>query len=143
MYKRQALAVCGLDGAGARLLDVLAPGRLNMIEDRLRASQANLSSGDAFGEIDVQLAARTGVIHPDLRVGANLGAAHTLRANTGVSSMGYILGGRGFVLDPAQANELSRSSVGARRGVGYSVGWGGRELGLAWFVCAVCSRLSP
>jgi hypothetical protein len=47
------LAVCGLDGAGARLLDVLAPGRLNMIEDRLRASQANLSSGDAFGEIDV------------------------------------------------------------------------------------------
>ncbi|MCC7019640.1 MAG: AAA family ATPase [Ardenticatenales bacterium] len=47
------LAVCGMDGAGARLIDVLAPGRLNMIEDRLRATQANLSPGDAFGEIDV------------------------------------------------------------------------------------------
>ena len=108
--------------------------RISMsVADRIPASElpgcvqsVEAEKPSAFGEIDVQLAARTGVIHPDLRVGANLGAAHTLRANTGVSSMGYILGGRGFVLDPAQANELSRSSVGAREHI-YPL-WNGQDI---------------
>ncbi len=58
------LAVLGLDGAGARLVDVLAPGRLNAIEDRLRAVQANLGGGAVFGEIDVPAGAEAGAGAP-------------------------------------------------------------------------------
>ncbi|MFN8423089.1 MAG: AAA family ATPase [Anaerolineae bacterium] len=54
------LGVLGQDGAGARVVDILAPGRLNAIEDRLRAVQANLSGGDVFGEIDVPDGAESG-----------------------------------------------------------------------------------
>jgi hypothetical protein len=47
------LATLGLDGPAARLVDVLAPGRLNTIEDILRREQASRSGGDPWGEIDL------------------------------------------------------------------------------------------
>jgi hypothetical protein len=52
------------------------------------------------GEADVTLAERAGRILPNLRVGADVTACRPLRANAGLSSMGYILGGRGFVVEP-------------------------------------------
>jgi hypothetical protein len=52
------------------------------------------------GEAEVTLAERSGRILPNLRVGADVTACRPLRANAGLSSMGYILGGRGFVVEP-------------------------------------------
>jgi len=48
------LAVLGQDRAGARVVDVLAPGHLARIEDRLRAVQSAVPPGaTAYGELDL------------------------------------------------------------------------------------------
>ncbi|MEZ5494745.1 MAG: hypothetical protein R3E61_09310 [Pseudomonadales bacterium] len=51
-------------------------------------------------EVDVKLRAASGLIHSDLRVGANVASAPALRSNTGLSFMGVILVGGGFVVEP-------------------------------------------
>ena len=48
------------------------------------------------GEIGVVLDARVGLIHPDLRVGANVAAAAPLKSNAGVCFQGMNLVGKGF-----------------------------------------------
>lgn len=50
------------------------------------------------GEVDVLLTSQQGVIHSDLSVGARVVGAKKLRANLGVSFMGVILVGGGFVV---------------------------------------------
>jgi hypothetical protein len=55
----------------------------------------------------VMLESTTGEINSDLTVGVDLTSAIPLRANEGLASMGPALGGRGFVLLPAQARQLS------------------------------------
>jgi hypothetical protein len=48
------LAVLAADQAGARVVDVLAPGHMARIEDRLRAVQSTVAPGAAvFGELDL------------------------------------------------------------------------------------------
>ncbi len=56
------------------------------------------------GEIGVELEARAGLIHPDLRIGANVAAAAALRANAGLCFQGMNLVGKGFRMTAAEVN---------------------------------------
>lgn len=51
-------------------------------------------------EVVVDLVERRGVIHADLTAGPNVAGAVPLRANAGVSFMGVILVGSGFIVEP-------------------------------------------
>jgi len=57
-------------------------------------------------EVTVTLAEREGLIHADLRVGADVAGAKPLVANLGVSSPGVKLHGAGFIVTPAEAQAL-------------------------------------
>jgi hypothetical protein len=50
---------------------------------------------------------RTGQIHEDLTVGANVAGAMRLRANTGICYQGFVLVGEGFVMPAEQVEGLS------------------------------------
>ncbi len=71
--------------------------------------------GAENGEVAVSLMACAGLIHPDLRVGANVAKASRLAANLRLTNMGYILGGRGFLLKPEEATALEET--GSARGL--------------------------
>jgi SAM-dependent methyltransferase len=60
----------------------------------------------ADGEAEVELRERTGVIHANLRIGADLTRALPLRANEGLCSRGVQLMGAGFIVTPQQAEAL-------------------------------------
>src|SRR5439155_25757422 len=63
------------------------------------------------GESEVELSERFGVIHADLRIGANLTRASALRANEGLCSPGVKLHGAGFIVTPDQAATLGLGRV--------------------------------
>ena len=89
-------------GAAVRIaMTVLAPGpgegELLTVTDE--------QAGE-HGEMTVQLQGRTGLIHADLSVGANVAAAQALRAMHGISSPGVKLHGAGFIVTPEQAAAL-------------------------------------
>jgi hypothetical protein len=65
------------------------------------------------GSSDVSLRAQRGIVHADLRVGANVAAAETLRANADVSSPGLKLHGAGFIVTREEAIALGLGSVPA------------------------------
>lgn len=58
------------------------------------------------GEVQVVLEERRGLLHADLRVGANVANARPLRANVGVSSPGVKLHGAGFIVTREEAGAL-------------------------------------
>lgn len=68
------------------------------------------SDGD-FGEKTVNLVERKGLIHADLRVGANVAGVGPLRAMTGISSPGVKLHGAGFKVRPDQAESLGLGQI--------------------------------
>ena len=95
------------DGAAVRIaMTVLAPGaapgKLVTVTDE--------QDGDG-GEVQVALAERSGLLHADLRIGANVAAAKPLRANLGISSPGVKLHGAGFIVTPTEAAELGLGRV--------------------------------
>jgi hypothetical protein len=53
---------------------------------------------------------RRGVVHADLRVGANVAATQALRANGDISSPGVKLHGAGFIVTPVEAASLGLGS---------------------------------
>ncbi len=62
---------------------------------------------EAGGEgLEVTLDGRSGKLHADLRIGANVAGAATLRANCGISSPGFKLHGAGFIVTPEEAAKL-------------------------------------
>ena len=68
-------------------------------------------SPGADGESTVEFAQAQGLIHPNLRVGADIGSVSGLRANAMLSHMGVILVGGGFVVeggDPLLETEPQR-----------------------------------
>ncbi|MDP3514730.1 MAG: hypothetical protein Q8S20_18465 [Sulfuritalea sp.] len=90
------------DGAAVRIaMTVAAPGAG---EGRL----CNVSAErEGKGEgLEVELAERSGRIHADLKVGADVTAAQALRANGGISSPGFKLHGAGFIVTPEEAARL-------------------------------------
>ena len=60
---------------------------------------------------EVELSERTGVIHADLRIGADLTRALPLRANGGLCSPDVKLHGSGFIVTPEQAKALGLGRV--------------------------------
>ncbi len=64
------------------------------------------------GSVEVLLESQLGVIHPDLRTGANVSSAVALASNTGVCSPGVQLYGAGFIVEPEVAERLA---IGADR----------------------------
>ena len=62
-------------------------------------------TGD-FGEVAVVLTEKTGVIHADLSVGANVTDALALQSNENLSNRGVQLFGAGFIVSPNEAAEL-------------------------------------
>jgi hypothetical protein len=63
------------------------------------------------GEADVELSERVGVIHADLRIGADLTRVRPLRSNEGLCSRGIQLMGAGFIVTPTQARVLGLGRV--------------------------------
>jgi hypothetical protein len=64
-----------------------------------------------FGEVDVTLTERRGVIHADLSVGANVTKAVALRSNGGMTSRGVMLFGAGFIVTTEEASALGLGTV--------------------------------
>ncbi|MFZ2629067.1 MAG: DNA methyltransferase [Rugosibacter sp.] len=90
------------DGAAVRIaMTVAAAG---MEEGRLCTVSAE-REGNGEG-LEVELTERSGSIHADLSVGANVAAVHALRVNEGLSSNGYMLAGSGFIVTPKEAAHL-------------------------------------
>ncbi len=70
------------------------------------------------GEMAVTLAERSGLIHADLSVGANVASASALNANQNLSNRGVQLFGAGFIVTPEQAAALPPPPLGEGRGGG-------------------------
>ena len=84
------------NGAAVRIaMTVLGPGEG---EGTLFAVTSE-ETGE-HGEISVSLTSKIGLIHADLSVGANVAKAEQLTANQGMSHMGVILVGSGFIIQP-------------------------------------------
>ncbi|MBA3034364.1 MAG: class I SAM-dependent DNA methyltransferase [Gammaproteobacteria bacterium] len=90
------------DGAAVRIaMTVAAPGkdagrRLDVIAER-----------ESKGEgLEVDLVERSGSIHADLAIGANVAAAQALRANENLSNRGFCLFGAGFIVPPEETANL-------------------------------------
>lgn len=95
------------NGAAVRIaMTVAAPGQH---EGRLCTVQTE-TEGEQ-GEVTVTLAERRGLIHPDLRIGANVAAARALRANAGLSNTGVKLHGAGFIVTRTEAAALGLGTV--------------------------------
>lgn len=90
------------DGAAVRI--AMTVGTAGCLPG-LRLEVASETSNGA-DEIDVSLNAREGLLHADLKIGANIASAVPLQANSGISSPGVQLYGSGFVLEPEAAAQL-------------------------------------
>jgi len=66
--------------------------------------------GDGEG-YEVKLNSKTGLIHPDLTAGANIGGAKPLQANGGISSRGVQTIGSGFIVTPEEAKQLGLGTI--------------------------------
>ncbi|MBP6270294.1 MAG: class I SAM-dependent DNA methyltransferase [Rhizobacter sp.] len=99
VYLRYAIPdhpwVDSAQGAAVRIaMTVVAPG----------SGDGSLHSviSELDGDVDarsVELSERTGVIHANLVVGANVTKVHRLNANSAISAMGMILVGGGFIVE--------------------------------------------
>ncbi len=63
------------------------------------------------GEVEVTLLESRGILHADLRVGANVAAAKPLMASTGISAPGVKLHGKGFKVTREEARALGLGAV--------------------------------
>jgi hypothetical protein len=90
------------DGAAVRV--ALSVGQKGKAEGQLLEVIEERPLPD--GEIDVDLSLRTGIITPGLTIGPDIAAAPALRANAGMSCVGYQLTGKGFVVTADQARLL-------------------------------------
>ena len=91
------------DGAAVRIAMTVgtseknSPGTLLTVTDELEAGGEGL---------EVTLETRSGKLHADLRMGADVAGALTLRANCGISSPGFKLHGAGFIVTPEESAKL-------------------------------------
>ena len=91
------------DGAAVRIAMTVA--------DRLKNAPGQVltvaAESDQGGEgLDVLLRPQQGELHADLRIGANVAAAQSLRANTEISNRGFCLFGAGFIVTSDEAAGL-------------------------------------
>ena len=90
------------DGAAVRIaMTACAPGRnpgirLHVIHERKTDSE----------EVEVELIANEGLLHADLKLGADVAGAAALRSTSNICSPGVQLYGSGFILDTETAGRL-------------------------------------
>lgn len=92
------------DGAGVRIaMSVGAKGQREgrLVEVVKEAEGASENEGTVCDFVT-----SFGTIYPDFRIGAELLAARSLQSNQKLSSVGYQLTGKGFLVDPTTANKL-------------------------------------
>jgi hypothetical protein len=95
------------DGAAVRI--AMSVGVSGQADGRLLASIEETEAEN--GEVAVRFATRQGMIHPDLKVGANLTSTVRLQANAGLSSMGMMRAGAGFIVTEADAQALGVGTI--------------------------------
>lgn len=102
------------DGAAVRIAMTVA----SLARDREALLLSVTDESDEGGEgLAVSFTEQRGLIHADLRVGANVAGAIALQANLGISSPGVKLHGSGFIVTSEQAAALL-PSPGSGRGAG-------------------------
>ena len=100
--------VDSVDGAAVRIAMTVA------VAEAGQTGVVHRVIGESPGEEEevlVEVAPEVGAIHPDLKIGANVTAAVTLRANEGLSARGVQLSGAGFIVTSEQAAALGRDTV--------------------------------
>jgi hypothetical protein len=106
--------VDGANGAAVRIaMTVAAPSGG---EGRLLTVQSEHEGVD--GEVLVDLSERRGLLHGDLRLGANVAGAKALRANLDLSNRGVQLFGAGFIVTREEAAALLPLPAGEDGGEG-------------------------
>ncbi len=95
------------DGAAVRIS--MSVGIRGNSEGKLQTVRQE-HEGDG-GEVSVELMTRQGVIHADLKVGANVAGAKRLQANDRLSNRGVIPHGAGFTITPDEARSLGLGTV--------------------------------
>lgn len=94
---------------GAAVRIAMSVGTLAEEEGRLlTVGEERATDAD---EVDVTLSERHGMLHADLRIGANVSASRPLRANSGLSNTGVKLHGAGFIVTEEQAVDLGLGTV--------------------------------
>jgi hypothetical protein len=95
------------DGAAVRI--AMTVGTLQFADGRLLSVARESPLED--GEVAVTLGESSGLIHPNLKTGANLTSACRLQANGGLSFMGMIPLGAGFWIDRKTATALGLGTI--------------------------------
>ena len=99
--------VDGANGAAVRI--AMTAAQAGEHNGRLLTVQSETAQDD--GEVAVSLSEAQGLLHADLRIGANVAAAKALRANLGLSSPGVKLHGAGFIVTREEAAQLGLGTV--------------------------------
>jgi hypothetical protein len=99
--------VDGANGAAVRI--AMTAAQAGEQTGRLLTVQNETPQDD--GEVAVTLSESQGLLHADLRIGANVAAAKALRANLGLSSPGVKLHGAGFIVTREEAAQLGLGTV--------------------------------
>lgn len=99
-----------VDNAGDAAVRIsMTVGSLGVVEGELWRVIRETPASD--GSADVTFTTQSGIMHADLRVGANVAAATKLRANLEVTFNGFMLAGAGFIVTSAQAAALGFGEV--------------------------------
>jgi hypothetical protein len=99
-----------VDGAGnADVRIAMTVAALGTHEGRLLTVRDERAGGD--GEVAVTLDEQQGLLHADLRIGANVVSAKPLLANLGLSNRGVQLFGAGFIVSREEAAALGLGTV--------------------------------
>jgi SAM-dependent methyltransferase len=90
------------DGADVRIAMTVGDRSAHVgILERLTHTRGGTSTSDSD-----QYERRVGLIQPDLTIGPNILGCSKLKANLGVSAVGFQFNGKGFVLTPEQAHAI-------------------------------------
>ncbi|MGV0952160.1 MAG: class I SAM-dependent DNA methyltransferase, partial [Azonexus sp.] len=91
------------DGAAVRIAMTVGTATKNGDGRLLTVTGEREAGGEG---LEVTLDSRNGKLHADLRIGADVAGAATLRANCGISSPGFKLHGAGFIVTSEEAAKL-------------------------------------
>jgi hypothetical protein len=94
---------------GAAVRIAMSVGTVAAEEGRLLSVGEETASGD--DEVAVRLDERRGLLHADLRLGANVAGARALAASAGISGNGVMLAGSGFIVTREEAAMLGLGTV--------------------------------
>ena len=95
------------NGAAVRI--AMTAAKAGEHEGKLLTVQSETPQDD--GEVAVVMAESKGLLHADLRIGANVASAKTMRSNLNLSSPGVKLHGSGFIVTRADAAHLGLGTI--------------------------------